>query len=94
MYLILKYLKENKEKISWNDNLELELDGQTVRDSDLIKLLRFVTGSLTITSAADIPLGATEFVNALEDIGVPKTYIKVPRRSPRPAASSKDWLKW
>ena len=94
VYILLKYIQDSKGIISWNDNLELELNGRTVQDSDLISLLRFVTGTLTITSAEDIPKGGEEFANALENIGVPKTYIKLPRRIPRQTQSSKSWEKW
>ena len=94
VYILLKYIQDSKGIISWNDNLELELDGKTVPESDLISLLRFVTGSLTITSAEDIPKGGEEFANALDNIGVPKTYIKLPRRSARQPSSSKGWVKW
>ena len=45
---------------------------------------------LTITSAKDIPMGAEDFVNTLVDIGVPKAYIQLPRRSPRKT----EWVKF
>lgn len=92
VYIILKHIRDSRGVVDFNENRELVLGGNTIQDSDIISLLRFVTGSLTITSAADIPLAAEEFVQALEDIGVPKTYIKLPRRSPR--QPSPEWLKW
>ena len=88
--LILKYMKDSRGILSWTDNLEIVIEGDTIQDSNLIQLLRFVTNSLTITSAKDIPVGAEDFVDTLVDIGVPKAYIQLPRRSPRKS----EWVKF
>ena len=88
--LILKYMKDSRGILSWTDNLEIVIEGETIQDSNLIQLLRFVTNSLTITSAKDIPMGAEDFVDTLVDIGVPKVYIQLLRRSPRKT----EWVKF
>ena len=88
--LILKYMKDSRGILSWTDNLEIVIEGDTIQDSNLIQLLRFVTNSLTITSAKDIPVGAEDCVDTLVDIGVPKAYIQLPRRSPRKS----EWVKF
>lgn len=85
VYMIMKYMKESTGILSWNNNLELVNEGTAIQDSNIIDLLKFVTNSLTITSNKDVPVGATEFVKGLEKIGVPKAYIKLPRRSARVA---------
>ena len=76
--LILKYMEDSRGILSWTYNLEIVIEGDTIQDSNLIQLLRFVTNSFTITSAKDIPVGAEDFVDTLVDIGVPKAYIQLP----------------
>ena len=88
--LILKYMKDSRGILSWTDNLEIVIEGETIQDSNIIQLLRFVTNSLTITSAKDIPVGAEDFVDTLVDIGVPKAYIQLPGKSPRKT----EWVKF
>ena len=88
--LILKYMKDSRGILSWTDNLEIVIEGDTIQDSNLIQLLRFVTNSLTITSAKDIPVGAEDFVDTLVNIGVPKAYIQLPQRSLRKS----EWVKF
>ena len=88
--LILKYMKDSRGILSWMDNLEIVIEGETIQDSNIIQLLRFATNSLTITSAKNIPMGAEDFVDTLVDIGVPKAYIQLPRRSPRKT----EWVKF
>ena len=88
--LILKYIKDSRGILSSTDNLEIVIEGETIQDSNIIQLLRFVTNSLTITSAKDIPVRAEDFVNTLVDIGVPKAYIQLPQKSPRKT----EWVKF
>lgn len=83
VYFILKYIKESKGVFSWNDQHEVIIEGRTIEDSNIVDLLKFVTNSLIITSSSDIPKGVTEFVTGLQKIGVPKSLIKIPRKSPR-----------
>lgn len=83
VYMILKFIKENSGILSWNNDLELVIEGKTVPNSNIIQLLKFVNNLLTVTSDKDIPVGANEFLKALENTGIPKTYIKLPRRSQR-----------
>ena len=59
------------------DDLEIVIEGERIQDSNLIQFLRFVTKSLTVTSAKDIPMGAEDFVDILVDISVPKAYIQL-----------------
>ena len=88
--LILKYIKYSRGILSWTDNLEIVIKGEAIQDSNIIQLLSFVTNSLTITSPKDIPVGVGDFVDTLVDIGVPKAYIQLPRRSLRKT----EWVKF
>ena len=83
VYFILKYIKESRDIVSWNDNLEVIIEGETIENSNIIELLKFVTNTLIITSSSDIPVGVSEFISALQKIGVPRSLIKIPRKSPR-----------
>ena len=82
---ILSKIRSREDEISWNDKLELLIDGKLYRDSNIIELVRFVLKNLIVSSDTDIPKAAKEFVDKLQEIGVPKSWIKVsfPRRAPK-----------
>ena len=90
VYLLLKYIKDSGGVLSWTDDLEIRIGGKKIQDSNIVQLLKFVTNNLIVTSPKDVPVGAEDFVNALQDIGVPKQYIQLPRRSARRS----EWLKF
>ena len=79
---ILNMIDGRKDEIGWNDALELVIDGKTYSNSNLIQLLKFLMKTLIVTREADIPAAAKEFLAKLEEIGVPKSWIKV--SFPRP----------
>ena len=74
---ILDKIEDNKDQISWNENLEVRIDSKLYRNSNIIELLRFVMKKLIITSDADVPIGAIDFVQKLYSIGVPKSWMRV-----------------
>lgn len=89
---ILNMIDGRKDEIGWNDALELVIDGTTYPNSNLIQLLKFLMKSLIVTREADIPTAAKELLAKLEDIGVPKSWIKVsfPRPKRKRATRSKE----
>ena len=58
----------------------------------ILKYMKDSRGILSWTDnlEIDIPLGAEDFVDTLVDIGVPKAYIQLPRKSPRKT----EWVKF
>lgn len=82
---ILSKIDSREDEISWNNKLELLIDGKQYPESNIIELLRFVLKNLIVSSDMDIPKAAKEFVDKLQEIGVPKSWIKVsfPRRAPK-----------
>lgn len=73
---ILAKILQHKSVISWNEKLEVTINGIYYPNSDIIELLRYVLGDKVVTSALDVPLAATEFRNALKELGVLATWLK------------------
>ena len=74
---ILDKIRDKKEQLSWNDNLEITIDNKLYRHSNIIELLKLIMKHLIITADMDIPIGAKDFVEKLSEIGVPKSWIRV-----------------
>lgn len=88
-------------KISWNDKLEVTIEGVLFKESNILDLLQYAMKTKVISKEADTPIGAYEFIDALLNIGVPRDWIKVGvRRSPREEAKAKkrklpmEWEKY
>lgn len=76
---IFEYLVQNPNTISWNDDFEISINDQYFPMSNVVKLVQYVLGEIIMTSERDKPQGADSFVRALNDIGVPKEWMKIPQ---------------
>jgi len=73
---ILQKISDHKGEISWNENLELVLDGRPLADTNIIELFKLISKNLIITKQSeDVPKGAHQFVGKLLEIGVPRSWI-------------------
>ena len=63
---ILKKISDHKDEISWNEDLELVLDGRPLADTNIIELFKLISKNLIITKQSeDVPKGAHQFVDKL-----------------------------
>lgn len=74
---ILEKIKENSNEIGWNEDLEIRINGKPYPNSNIIHLLKFIMKNLIVTNETDKPIGASDFVQKLKDIGVPRSWIRV-----------------
>lgn len=74
---ILDYLKNYQDQITWNDNMEVIIDGRLYPDSNILDLFHFLMKNKVITSPADIPIAGMEFYDKLLEIGIPKEWMKI-----------------
>ena len=90
---ILNHLQHFKDQITWNDQLELIIDGKPFANSNIVKLFQFIMKKITISSDKDIPIGAFEFYRKLLEIGVPNAWMKLtfPRKSGRKKGESTEF---
>ena len=73
---ILKKISDHKDEISWNENLELVLNGLPLADTNIIELFKLISKNAIITKRSeDVPKGAHQFVGKLLEIGVPRSWI-------------------
>lgn len=81
---ILSFIKDSDE-ISWNQKFEVIIDGNTIQDSDIRKIIQYYVGEIIVTDARhDVPIGANILKEKLEIIDIPFTWFKlIPRRSSR-----------
>lgn len=77
---ILSKILQNRETIHWNDKLEVVINNKRYPGSDIIDLMRYVLGEKVITSSNDIPIAGRSFKDTLIDIGVPRTWLKQPKK--------------
>jgi hypothetical protein len=85
---ILQKISDHKGEISWNENLELVLDGRPLADTNIIELFKLISKNLIITrQSEDVPKGAHQFVDKLLEIGVPRSWITA--RFPRELSQRK-----
>ena len=75
---ILNKIRDNSEEISWNNNMEIRIDGKPYPGSNIIQLLKYIIKDLVITRGADVPKGADNFIHKLKGIGIPKSWIRIP----------------
>lgn len=82
---ILAQMLKYPSKIAWNDRNEIVIDGNPIKESNVIELLNYTMGRKVITKdGKDIPEGGIRFIETLSEIGVPREWIKAPsRRSTR-----------
>lgn len=80
---ILQKILENQDLISWNEKQEVIISGTKIVESNIIDLMRYVMDGTIITNESDLPPGAALFVQALEDIKIPFSWLKLKRRSGR-----------
>ena len=89
---ILHHLQRFKDQITWNNQLEVIIDGKPFANSNIIKLFQFIMKKITITSDKDIPIAALEFYRKLLEIGVPNAWMKLtfPRKPGRKKGKSTE----
>ena len=51
-----------------------------IHESNLTDLLKYIRNETVITSKEDIPVGATIFLPVLDQIKVPRSWLKIPHR--------------
>lgn len=78
---ILDVINSPASQVSWEDNGELIVDGKVIVGSNLINILKYMTGNMIVTSHRDIPLGTKELLEKLTSLNVPPSWIK--RKPPR-----------
>lgn len=74
---ILGILSKYPEVITWDTKLRLTINGDFLVGSDLVELLRYVLGLLTITSYRDVPKHSKLFHDTLLLLNVPKEWMKI-----------------
>jgi hypothetical protein len=74
---IFEIIRDHPKLISWNDKLEVSINGKFYPLSNIVKLMRYILGEIVITSDIDKPQGADQFVSVLMDVGIPKEWINV-----------------
>jgi hypothetical protein len=74
---IMHAISPYKDQINWDKNLEITIDGTPYPESNIIKLLLWITKSSVMTRHSDLPIGAIPFHNKLMHIGIPKSWIQV-----------------
>lgn len=92
--ILLKIL-DYPDQISWKENFELVLNNQTLANTNIVELMQLILKEKVITRVEDIPFGAKDFYNALLQIGIPKTWLRInlnPRRTKRKRAKRARWL--
>jgi hypothetical protein len=85
---ILANIRPFKNEISWDKDLQVEIDSKPMIGSNIVSLLQWVTNNVIVTRHSDIPIGALEFHDKLIKLGIPKSWLKVKITSP-PSSSQK-----
>ena len=80
---ILEKISDNKDIISWENCFEIIIRGAKYPGSNIIDLMRYVMNIKTISRESDLPTALQPFLRALEAINVPKSWMKIPRKSTR-----------
>ena len=80
---ILETILEHPANISWDEKLQVVINGTTIVGSNLIDLLKYIRNDAVVTSESDIPPGIESFLQILLEIGVPRAWIKAPARKSR-----------
>ena len=75
---LLEFFLQNQDQISWNDAFELRIDGKIIPGSNIVHLLKYILKEAIITSHQDLPLGWNKVIKKMQDMNVPKEWIKVP----------------
>ena len=89
---ILENILDNPSKISWDEKYQIIIDGIPIHESSLIDLLKYVRNETVITSDEDVPIGAAKFIHVLDQIKIPRSWLKIPRRSRRNQIAS--WISY
>ena len=83
---ILSLILQNQDILRWNDKLEVVINGIHQPGTNIIDLLRYVTGVQKVTSDKGLPPAATQFYESLKQIGLPHSSMikpKIPKTSPQ-----------
>lgn len=73
---ILAKMLQQKNLISWNEKLEVTINGIHYPNSNIIELLRYVLGDKIPGSLDDVPLAASIFRIAIKELKVPATWLR------------------
>ena len=87
---ILHKILERESLISWNERQEVIISGTKITGSSIVDLMRYVMGSTIITNDTDLPPGAALFVQALAELKIPASWLKLRRKSSR----SPTWINY
>ena len=71
---ILEFIR-NQGNISWNNNLELIIDGELFTQSNIISILNYLLTDIVVTRPSDIPIGSQELEQKMLDLGLPSSWI-------------------
>ena len=81
---ILTRILQHPNLIRWNEKLEVSINRNTVPDSNISDLLKYVLGEKIITfTGLDVPQGGHEFYNILSEIDIPSSWFKIRLRQAR-----------
>lgn len=69
---LLRFMIRNGSPISWDNNLELYIDGKKIPGSNIVDLTHYVVRA---RSAQSLPEGARTLLNVLKQMNVPKEYF-------------------
>lgn len=98
---ILRKFLHNEDVITWDSNMEVIIDGVQYPESNIIELLKYIMGSKVVTSEEDIPIATDVFLDAIENLNIPKSWVKIPKKNPprssttsstRRPNSSSSWI--
>ena len=86
---ILTRILQHPDLIRWNEKFEVSINRNTVPDSNISDLLKYVSGEKIITSTGlDVPQVGREFYNILSEIDIPSSWLKIRPRQ----ATAQSWI--
>ena len=76
MQSILSKLAHFKDQLSYDDTYALTIDGEYYPRSNIIDILRYISGTYKPSTVKDVPYGADAFVKKLRELGIPASWYK------------------
>jgi hypothetical protein len=74
---IISRLKYFDNSFSWNENHEIILNGKRIENSNIVNFLKYILKDDIHTSDRDIPVGSSQAIKKLLELGIPKSWILV-----------------
>ena len=76
VHAIVEFMLRHPRVISWNSDREIIVGENLIHGSDILDILRYFTGNVSITRDSDNPLGIEKAYEALMSAGLPNEWIK------------------